>query len=212
MTEAKLAELQTKQTSQLLVDRTRVAILRDEIASVEAQLADIHQRLNDQIVVSKLDGIFVAPLGQNMIGRFAEQGSLLGYVAAFSELTVRVAVPQQTLDRVRRHTDSVVVRLAADTSRALPARILREGPRVSDQLPSSTLGSQAGGSIAVDARDETGIRTMDQIYQLDIALPGDSLRGYIGGKVHVRFNHAAEPIGRQWLRSLRQLVLQRLQI
>ncbi|NNJ97976.1 MAG: hypothetical protein HKP12_12550 [Gammaproteobacteria bacterium] len=212
VTQAKLAELQTKQTSQLLVDRTRVAILRDEITSVEAQLADIQQRLNDQIVVSKLDGIFVAPLGQNMIGRFAEQGSLLGYVAAFSELTVRVAVPQQTLDRVRRHTDSVVVRLAADTSRALPARILSEVPRVSDQLPSSTLGSQAGGSIAVDARDETGIRAMDQIYQLDIALPGESLRGYIGGKVHVRFNHAAEPIGQQWLRSLRQLVLQQLQI
>jgi putative peptide zinc metalloprotease protein len=212
VTQAKLAELQTKQTSQLLIDRTRVAILRDEIASVEAQLADIQQRLNDQIVVSKLDGIFVAPLGKNMLGRFVEQGSLLGYVAAFSDLTVRVAVPQQTLDRVRRHTDSVMVRLAADTSRTLPAQILREVPQVSDQLPSSTLGSQAGGSIAVDARDESGIRAMNQIYQLDIALPGESLQGYIGGKVHVRFNHAAEPIGRQWLRSLRQLVLQRLQI
>jgi len=212
VTQAKLAELKAKQTSQLLVDRTRVAILADEIASVNAQLADIQQRLNDQIVVSKLDGIFVAPLGMNMIGRFVKQGSFLGYVAAFSDLTVRVAVPQQTLDQVRRRTDSVVVRLAADISRSLPARIQREVPQVSYQLPSSTLGSQAGGSIAVDARDETGIRAVDQIYQLDIALPGDSLQGYIGGKVHVRFNHTAEPIGRQWTRSLRQLVLQRLQI
>lgn len=212
VTQAKLAELQTKKTSQLLVDRTWAAILRDEIASVEAQLADIQRRLNDQIVVSKLDGIFVAPLGTNMIGRFVEQGSLLGYVAAFSELTVRVAVPQQTLDRVRRHTDSVVVRLAADASRTLPAWIQREVPRVSDQLPSSSLGSQAGGSIAVDARDEKGIRAMDQVYQLDIALPGDSLSGNIGGRVYVRFNHAAEPIGRRLVRNLRQLVLQRLQI
>ena len=210
--QAKLAELRTKQTSQLLVDRTTVAILREEIASVEAQLADIQQRLNDQIVVSTLDGIFVAPLSKNMIGRFVEQGSLLGYVAAFSDLTVRVAVPQRILDRVRRHTDSVEVRLAADASRTLPAQILSEVPRVSDQLPSATLGSQAGGSIAVDARDETGIRAMDQIYQLDITLPSESLQGYIGSKVHVRFNHDAEPIGQQWLRSLRQLVLQRLQI
>lgn len=210
--QAKLAELRTKRTSQLLVDRNRAAILRDEIDSVEAHLADIQQRLNDQIVVSTLDGIFVAPLGKNMIGRFVEQGSLLGYVAAFSDLTVRVAVPQQTLDRVRRHTDSVMVRLAADASRTLPARILREVPRVSDQLPSANLGSQAGGSIAVDARDETGVRAMEQVYQLDIALPNESLQGYVGGKVHVRFNHAAEPIGQRWLRSLRQLVLQRLQI
>lgn len=210
--QAKLAEFKARQTSQLLVDRTRAAILRDDIATVEVQLADIQQRLDDQIVASHLDGIFVAPAGKNMLGRFVEQGSLLGYVAAFSDLTVRVAVPQQTLDRVRRHTHSVEVRLAADASRSIPARIQREVPRVSDQLPSSTLGSQAGGSIAVDARDETGVRAMEQIYQLDLALPGESVRGYIGGKIYVRFNHVAEPIGRQWLRSLRQVVLQRLQI
>jgi putative peptide zinc metalloprotease protein len=64
----------------------------------------------------------------------------------------------------------------------------------------------------VDARDETGVRAMEQIYQLDLALPGESVRGYIGGKIYVRFNHVAEPIGQQWLRSLRQVVLQRLQI
>jgi len=212
VTQAKLAELEAKKTSQLLVDRTRTAILRDEIATVEAQLADIQQRLDDQIVVSKLDGIFVTPLGKNMIGRFVEQGSLLGYVAAFYDLTVRVAVPQHTLDRVRRHTNSVDVKLAADASRSIPARIQREVPQVSDQLPSSALGSQAGGSIAVDARDETGVRAMQQVYLLDIALPRDSLRGYIGGKVYVRFDHIAEPMGLQWLRSLRQLVLRRLQI
>ncbi len=212
VTQAKLAELEAKQTSQLLVDRTRAAILRDEITTVEAQLADIRQRLNDQIVVSELDGIFVAPMAGNMVGRFVEQGSLLGYVAAFSELTVRVAVPQQTLDRVRRHTDSVEVRLAADASTSIPARIQREVPRVSDQLPSATLGSQAGGSIAVDARDEAGVRAMEQIFQLDIALPGESVRGYIGGRVYVRFKHVAEPLGRQWVRSLRQLVMQRLHI
>jgi len=121
-----------------------------------------------------------------------------------------VVVPQTAVYMIRRRTEAVEVRLASRPGETIRARIQREVPSATDHLPSRVLGTQGGGAIAVDARDADGVKAMDGVFQFDIGLPPRMAAGYVAGRVHVRFDHGAEPLGRQWYRRLRQLFLARL--
>ena len=53
---------------------------------------------------------------------------------------------------------------------------------------------------------------MERVFQVDIDLPPRPGVTYLASRVHIRFSHGAEPLARQWYRSLRQLFLARLQL
>jgi hypothetical protein len=49
------------------------------------------------------------------------------------------------------------------------------------------------------------------VFQLDLALPADAPVTGIGERAYVRLDHGLQPLWRQWTRSLRQLLLSRLE-
>ena len=136
----------------------------------------------------------------------------MGHVIDHSAITVRVVIPQTSVDRVRRRTRAIEVRLAANVNETLVARQLQEVPQATTQLPSALLGSRDGGDIAVDARDRGGRQALTNIFQLDISLPANPAGTYLGQRAFVRFVHHREPLGRGWYRQLRQLLLSRIGI
>lgn len=207
-----LKELKARQTAEFVQDRTQVAIYQDEITRVEAELAQLREQMTQQIVRSSVHGIFVVPHARDIQGRFVKKGELLGHVVDPSSVTARVVIPQQAVDRVRSYTESVEVRFPHQPGESIAGIIQREVPMMTGLLPSRTLGTQGGGAIAVDARDSRGIQTLEQTYQLDIALPHKKTGVHFGGKVYVRFNHHAEPLARQFYRSVRQLFLARFEV
>ena len=103
-----------------------------------------------------------------------------------------------------------VVRMAERPGRAFESKILREVPGATQQLPSAALGLAAGGRLPVDPSDPE--RSLDPVFQLDIALPLEAATAGIGGRVHVRFDHGSEPIAARAFRGLRRLFLRRLGI
>jgi putative peptide zinc metalloprotease protein len=175
-------------------------------------LGELRKRRDQLTLRSPLSGEFRVSRAQDLPGRFVKRGDMLGYVVDLSDITARVVVPQTTLDQVRRDTTGVEIRLPGEPDVTITASIRSAVPSVSNQLPNRTLGTQGGGSIAVDARDETGLRSIDPVYQLEIGLPSHYRHRFIGSRVHVRFNHSAEPLAHQWLRSLRQLFLARFEV
>ena len=88
----------------------------------------------------------------------------------------------------------------------VPSRIIRQVPAATDRLPSAALGSAGGGKIALDPRDGTGLKPLEEIFVLDLELP-PSAAAYPGRRIQVRFDHGSEPLAAQWYRSLRQLFL-----
>jgi putative peptide zinc metalloprotease protein len=92
----------------------------------------------------------------------------------------------------------------------LPSQILREVPAASDRLPSRALGTTGGGRVAVDPLDPDGLRTLERVFQLDVSLPAAAAAREIGGRVYVRFDHGAEPVGWRAFRAVRRLFLRRL--
>ena len=115
-----------------------------------------------------------------MTGRYVQRGELLGYVLTEAE-TVRVVVPQSSLERIHRSLEGVRVRLVQDAGRE--ARVLlREVPSATDELPSMALSLQGGGSIGVDPRksQEGRAKSAENLFVMDLQLPPDAaarLRG-----------------------------------
>ena len=210
--EWRLREVEARLAAQLLKDRVKAEIFKEEMAEIQAELDEARARRERLNIRSPADGTLTVPRAKDLPGRFVRQGELLAYVADLSTITARVVVPQTAVDLVRRQTRDVEARLASQPGATIKASISADVPSATRQLPSRVLGTQGGGTIAVDSRDAEGVRAMNPVFQFDIVLPPDTPHGYAGTRVYVRFDHGKEPLARQWYRSLRQLFLSRLQV
>jgi putative peptide zinc metalloprotease protein len=124
---------------------------------------------------------------------------------------VRATISQDDIDLVRHRLISTEIKLAERLDEALLVSIVREVPAGRDNLPSKALGGTGGGALAVDPGDPQGIKTLQRIFEVDLALPENVVAAAFGSRVYVRFNHDWEPAGQQVWRRLRQLLLSRLQ-
>jgi putative peptide zinc metalloprotease protein len=121
-------------------------------------------------------------------------------------------VSQAYIDLVRGQREGVEVRLSERLYEAVPATFQREVPGASETLPSPALGSDGGGTVAVDPRDQRGTTAVQKVFQVDLEIPSDSRLLNVGGRVYVRFDHGRQPLAQQWYRELRQLFLARFNV
>lgn len=209
---AQLEELNAKYDSLMPFDRVQSAMVREQLVAAEANLRRAIERQADLVYLSPANGRFVMPNAADLPGRFVTKGQLVGYVVEPKELLARVALMQDDIAMVRQNTRSVEVMLAAWGSDPVSAQVRREVPGASAKLPTAALGSSGGGSIAVDPRDNQGITTLTQVFQLELSLPVDVRSDYLGARVFVRFNHGYEPAGFQIYRAFRRLLLRQFNV
>jgi putative peptide zinc metalloprotease protein len=149
---------------------------------------------------------------QDLPGRYARRGELLGYVLERSTVTGRVVVYQADVDLVRRQTREVRVRLPENVSKKVIATLLREVPAATDQLPGRALTQEGGGEIAIDPRDRLGIKAFQKVFLFDIEFPNFEGLQNVGGRLYVRFDHGYEPLVYRWYREIRQVFLRRFNV
>ena len=209
---AQVEELSAKYDALMPTDRVQAAMMREELIAAQANLRRSLEREAALTFRSSASGRFVVPNAADLPGRFVNKGQLVGYVVEPRELTARVALLQDDIALVRQGTRSVEVMLAAWGADPVPARIRREVPGASLQLPTAALGSAGGGPIAVDPRDKQGVTTLKQIFQLELTIPAEVRSEYLGARVYVRFNHGFEPAGFQIYRAFRRLLLRHFNV
>jgi putative peptide zinc metalloprotease protein len=209
---AQLDELAAKYDALMPSDRVQAAMVREEMIAARANLRRAREREAELVFRSPASGRFIVPNAADLPGRFVSKGQLVGYVVEPGELTARVALLQDDIAIVRRDTRGVEVMLADWASDPVPARIRREVPGASLQLPTAALGSAGGGPIAVDPRDKQGVTALRQIFQLELTLPAEVRSEYLGARVFVRFSHGFEPAGFQLYRALRRLLLRQFNV
>jgi len=210
--EARLRELEATYQHQRVAELVKAEITKEEINQVEAELADARQRAADLVLHSTAAGTLVIPRAADLPGRFVRRGELVGYVLNRKAILARVVVNQADVDFVRHRTYGVQVRFPEELATVHPARLLREVPAATDQLPSRTLSQEGGGPIAIDPREVQGIKAFQKIFLFDIVLPPPANVYSVGGRVHVRFDHGSEPVFWRWYRYVRQLFLKRFNI
>ena len=191
-------------------DRVASDGARARLEDAEAELMRARERAGDVLMRSPTDGVFVVADGVDLIGRYVRQGEVVAYVVDLATATARVVVRQEDAAVLRERTSAAWVRLDHDLGTVLPAEIARDVPAATDQLPTPALGTAGGGPFAVDPMDPDGLKTLDRVFQFDLALPRGTVIPAAGERVYVRFDHAAEPIVQRAYRSLRLLFLRQL--
>jgi putative peptide zinc metalloprotease protein len=209
--EARLRELRVQQVAERQQSRVRAAMVAEDIVAVSAELAQSQERLDALEVRSPAEGEFVPHEPHELVGRFVRHGEVLGYVLNPQRRQVRAVLEQDGIGLLRARQTSIEIMLADRLGEAMPVELLRVVPAGSVALPSRALGAAGGGKIAVDGTDETGLTATQRVFQLDLALPADAPVTGIGERAYVRLDHGLQPLWRQWTRSLRQLLLSRLE-
>ncbi len=210
---AQLKGLRSQLAAAQTRDRVRTSVIREELAIVRANLARVQEQAAELVIRSPRAGIFVVPQAQDIAGQFIYKGQLVGYVVEPSDLvTVRAVVSQDEIGLVRKHTRKVDVMPAEWGSEPYQASIQREVPGGTNLLPTAALGLSGGGTFAVDPLDSQGRRTLERVFEIEVALPEGAPVRYLGSRMYVRFDHGYEPLGIQLYRSLRQLFLRQFSV
>jgi putative peptide zinc metalloprotease protein len=208
--EARRRELEIRSAAERIEQRVQSGITKEELVTIEAELALLREHESALQVRTEAAGTFVLPEEHKLKGRYLRQGELIGYVFSPERLIVRTVVPQSAIGLVRQQVTQVEVRFAERLGETLEVRIVREMPAGSTVLPSRALGAAGGGEIAVRMTDDGGLTAAEKVFQVDLGLPEDLQITGVGERAYVRFDHGAEPLASQWLRSGRQLLLSRL--
>ncbi|MCP5418647.1 MAG: M50 family metallopeptidase [Chromatiaceae bacterium] len=208
--EAKLRELTLRAAAERLSNRVASAIIREEIATVSAELTRLREQANSLLITSKTAGTLVLPEVQRLQGRYLRQGELVGYLVSPGGMIVRAVVPQDDIGLLRRQVERVELRLAEHLGEVVESSVVRQTPAGSTLLPSRALGAAGGGAIAVKPAEHGGLTAAEKVFQVDLTLPKEVPISGIGQRAYVRFEHGAEPLALQWIRSGRQLLLSRL--
>lgn len=208
--EAERRELRLRVLAASRESRVQADIARERLADAEAALARARERAGAVVIRSPTAGVFVVAEGRHLVGRYLRQGDVIGHVLDPAAATARVVVSHEDMGLVRERTEEARVRLAHDLGNVLPARIVRQVPSATDRLPTAALATTGGGPFALDPGDPESLRTREPTFQLDLALPEEADVRAIGERVHVRFDHGAEPLGPRVWRALRRLFLRQL--
>lgn len=209
---AQLLELLARYDQEIVGDRAKAQVTREEIASVQALLARAEERKAALTVRSPKDGVFTVNQPEDMPGQFVRRGEILAYVLAFDDATARVVVDQDQADLVRYRVDSIDVRFAGDFDQVLAGRLKREVPAASNEVPSAVLTTDGGGMHAVVSGEGGGAQSVQSLFQFDVALLTSQPVQRLGERVYVRFVRPPEPLGLQVYRALRQLFLSRFNV
>jgi putative peptide zinc metalloprotease protein len=207
--EARLAEVEARFREQQSRDLVKAELVRRELAYAREQLAEARARVAELTIRAGVAGTFVVPVPEDLPGRFVRKGEVIGYTVEPGTVTVRAVIGQDAVDLVRHATERVDVRLAERLDQVVPGAIRREVPGVSEQLPTTALGTEGGGQVPVDPRDQQGVTAMQRVFQIDVELPATSNLLNVGGRAYLRFDHGYAPLAQQLYQHARQLFLSR---
>ncbi|HLN87784.1 MAG TPA: efflux RND transporter periplasmic adaptor subunit, partial [Candidatus Limnocylindrales bacterium] len=209
---ARLRELEARYVQYLLSDSVKAETTQDEIRYTQDRLKRASEQVAELTIRSRTHGTFVAPAVEDLPGRFAKKGELMGYVVELDTVTVRTVVSQAIIDLVRSSTRAVEVRLSERITETVPAMVRRIVPGASEKLPTRALGTGGGGEVALDPSDRQGLTAVQKVFQIDLQLSSQSKLINLGGRGYVRFDHGWAPLGVQWYRKIRQLFLSRFNV
>lgn len=209
---ARIDRLEILLASQMKDARNQAAITSDELTKERAALIDLEGRRAELVTSSRADGAFTLAKAEDFPNRFLQRGDLVGYVVPHELNTVRAVVLQDDVGLVRAGVHGVEIRLADRPRESFSARIVREIPGATQELPSQALTTLGGGQLPTDPKDPQGLSALENIFQFELEIQHSASDVRIGTRCYIRFEHKPEPLAYQALRRLRQLFMARLHV
>ena len=207
---AQYRELEVKYVALVNVDIVQAQITLEEMKLIQGKIDFIEKQIAELVMESAEDGVFVMSNANEMQGYFVKQGDPIAYVINYDEVNVRVIVPQNAIGLVRQNVEQVEVRFVGQIDQPYKTTISREIPAATYKLPSKALAQQGGGVIQTDPFDTEGVKTKNQYFQFEVAMPENITASHVGQRVYVKFSHGSETLALQWYRAFEELFLNEL--
>jgi len=208
----RLAELEVSRYRQSDPVRARSAMI--DLQQSQTEVDDVLARLDALTITAPFAGRFAMDAEALTKGSYVSKGQLLGYVIDNSERVIRAVVDQDDIGRVEQGVSQAHVRLASDMLHSLPARLSRQVPSASHELPSIALANDgfSGFHVQVSQQDNL-VKTRDKVFhfELIITVPPDTLaQAPVGTRAFVTLIHRQESLGVRWVRIAKGLMLEHL--
>jgi putative peptide zinc metalloprotease protein len=206
------------------VDAVRQRALQEKLADVQSvdsvaqsitkQLTKLEDDRRALLVTAPLDGVWVAPDVAHLVGAWLPRGAPVGQVVDDASFIFSSVVSQRNASRVfSGEVKKADVRLAGRANQTIATTGSVQIPMEQTSLPSAALGIGAGGEVRINLSDSTGLKASEPFYEVRLELsPGNSPSLFHGQSGQVRFQLSPEPLLRQWIRLLRQLIQERYQL
>jgi len=125
---------------------------------------------------------------------------------------VRMAVSQDHIGQLRQKVVDIKIRFASKPHQDFSARILRQSPEATNQLPSAALATTGGGKFVVAPDESNQMVTREKVFLVDLQPDLNGERVPLGTRAYVRVNHGGEALASQWYRRLRQVFLRQFNV
>lgn len=209
---AKVRETEAQYTEKQFSEPAKAVVLQRQLQGEREKVEQLQKRAESLVGYAETDGVFTVAQPQDLDGKYFKKGDLVGYVLERNALLARAVVPQDDIDLVRSRLVAAELRLANRITQSHRAALVREPAGAVDELPSAALALSGGGPIATVPNEQNGLKTVERIFLVDLALPDTVTTVTFGERVHIRFDHGTEPLAWQGLRRLRQLFLSRFNV
>ena len=196
---------QVERALQFEADARRAADADDELQRLGAELERLQRRVDGLTVRAGVAGRAVIDTERVRVGQYLAQGEVVAQVLPPGAPLVRTLVRNEDIALVRERPGQISVQLAHEPTlqRALPDSAV---PLASTQLPTRALGEAAGGSIALDSTDASGLTAREPHFRLDVRLPEGS-GAHVGERALVTFRHGEASAADLVARFVRQSLL-----
>jgi putative peptide zinc metalloprotease protein len=209
---AKVEEVGVQHLAAWSSSPARAQLTEQELAREQAALQRLESEAEQLTLRSSVAGTLLLDKPEDLPGRWLKKGEVVGYVRSGDAPLVRLVVPQSESDAVRLDTRAVEVRLSQGLDGPWPAQMKRAVPAAARELPSAALGAKGGGEALSDPRDDSGLATLESVFEFELELPHEVAHDYLGSRVYVRFEHSAEPVGHRLWRATRRAFLSHFQV
>lgn len=186
-------------------ERSAIRIAAETEAEARRRLADLDRRIAALTVAARVDGVLSISDADDQMGRFLQQGTVLGHVLPAQAETVRAVAPQHLAQLLQDRLNAAELHLIGGGLG--PAEVTWIAPSATRTLPARALSRAAGGPIATDPADPDGLRALDPFFELELRLPDTLRRPPFGSRVRVKLDFGLEPVGYRLGRALRRAFL-----
>ncbi len=180
----------------------------------QKRLKRLDKEKSDLTILSDINGLWVAPQVEDYEGMWLPRGTPLGQLINTDTFTFVSVVSQQ--DASLLFSDNVVnaeLKLAGQSNQTINIEKVKKIPMEQTKLPSSALGIQGGGTIAVDVTDQSGVKTKEPFYEVRAKIINNKNVSLLHGRSgFIRFSMPAKPLSIQLWLKLRQVIQKRYQI
>ncbi len=188
--------------------------LTSALVESRSRLGELERQRGELTIRARHPGIWSAPALESSFGSWFERGHAIGSVTDPRRMLFHAVIPQTDASRI--FGEPIVrstVRLRGESGVNLAVTRMEIVPGERTTLPGVALGWQGGGEVAVDVQESSGLRATEPFYELRAWVSDeDAVALYHGRTGRMVFIYKSEPLLKQWLRQLRQLVQKRYQV